>query len=123
MTCHAIGYVGGDLSPELSAVGNIRAKRDLLEAIVHPSASFVRRLEPVVVTKNDGSALAGTIKNESKDELLLAVGPGAFITIARNDVKEIEPSPASLMPPGMNFVLNQRELADLLAYLQSRKGD
>jgi putative membrane-bound dehydrogenase-like protein len=122
-TCHAVGYVGGDLGPELSAVGKIRSKRDLLEAIVHPSASFVRSFEPVILTKNDGSALSGIIKNESKEEILLAVGPGAYLTVARNDVKEIGPSPVSLMPPGMNFVLDKQELADLLAYLQSRKGN
>ncbi|MCB1120215.1 MAG: HEAT repeat domain-containing protein [Verrucomicrobiae bacterium] len=122
-TCHAIGYVGGDLGPELSSVGKIRSKRDLLEAIVHPSASFVRSYEPVILTKNDGTVLSGIIKDEGNEELLLAVGPGANLTVPRNEVKDIGPSPVSLMPPGMNFVLNKQELADLLAYLQSRRGN
>lgn len=93
MTCHAIGYVGGDLGPELRTIGNIRSKRDLLEAIAHPSASSVRSFESIIVTQNDGSALAGIIKNESNDEILLAVGPGTNIAISHNDVQGIERSP------------------------------
>ena len=35
-TCHAIGYRGGDVGPDLTKVGQIRSERDLLEAIVYP---------------------------------------------------------------------------------------
>ena len=40
-TCHAIGYRGGNVGPDLTKVGQVRTERDLLEAIVYPStASF-----------------------------------------------------------------------------------
>ena len=45
--CHAIGYLGGKVGPDLTRIGQIRTERDLLEAIVFPSASFVRSYEPV----------------------------------------------------------------------------
>ena len=32
--CHAIGYRGGTIGPDLTAIGQIRSERDLLEAIV-----------------------------------------------------------------------------------------
>ncbi|MCZ6675019.1 MAG: c-type cytochrome, partial [Verrucomicrobia bacterium] len=121
-TCHAIGYLGGDLGPELSSIGKIRSSRDLLEAIVFPSASFVQSYEPVILTKTDGSALAGIVKDEGRDEILLAAGPGVNIPIDRKDVASIDPSPISLMPPGMHSILSKQELADLLSFLLSRKG-
>src|SRR5206468_9741895 len=43
--CHAIGYLGGKVGPDLTTIGQIRTERDLLEAIVYPSASFVRSYE------------------------------------------------------------------------------
>jgi hypothetical protein len=41
-TCHKIGYLGGHVGPDLTRVGQVRSERDLLEAVVYPSASFVR---------------------------------------------------------------------------------
>ena len=49
-SCHAVGYVGGKVGPDLTRIGSIRTERDLLESIVFPSVSFVRGYEPVVVT-------------------------------------------------------------------------
>src|SRR3569623_3011349 len=48
-SCHAIGYLGGKLGPDLTRVGQIRNERDLLEAIVYPSVSLVRSFEPMVI--------------------------------------------------------------------------
>ncbi len=35
-SCHAIGYVGGNIGPDLTRIGQIRTQRDLLESIVFP---------------------------------------------------------------------------------------
>jgi hypothetical protein len=40
-----MGYLGGKVGPDLTSVGQIRTERDLLEAVVYPSASFVRSYE------------------------------------------------------------------------------
>src|SRR5207249_4650704 len=41
-TCHAVGYLGGQIGPDLTRIGSVRSERDLLEAILFPSISFVR---------------------------------------------------------------------------------
>ncbi len=43
-TCHAIGYRGGKLGPDLTSIGQIRSERDLLEAIVFPECQLRARL-------------------------------------------------------------------------------
>ena len=73
-TCHAIGYRGGDVGPDLTKVGQIRSERDLLEAILYPGASFIRSYEPVVVATADGKVQNGLLKNETSEEILLVTG-------------------------------------------------
>jgi putative membrane-bound dehydrogenase-like protein len=35
-SCHAMGYLGGRVGPDLTTIGQIRTERDLLESIVYP---------------------------------------------------------------------------------------
>ena len=51
-TCHAIGYRGGKLGPDLTRIGTVRSEMDLLESIIFPSASFVRSYEPFTDRKS-----------------------------------------------------------------------
>ena len=75
LTCHAIGYQGGHVGPDLTRISEVRSERDLLEAIVYPSASFVRSFEPVVVVTKGGEEQSGVLRQDAPDELLLATGP------------------------------------------------
>ena len=82
-TCHAIGYRGGNVGPDLTKVGQVRSERDLLEAIVYPSASFIRSYEPVVVATADGKVQNGLLKNETSEEILLVTGANQEVRINR----------------------------------------
>ena len=116
--CHAMGYVGGNIGPDLTRIGKIRTERDLLEAIIYPSASFVRSYEPMLVHTKSGDLL-GIVRAENADELVLAVGPGAEMHVPRADTQGIEPAPTSLMPPGYDGILTLQELADLVTFLKA----
>jgi putative heme-binding domain-containing protein len=120
-SCHAIGYLGGNIGPDLTHIARIRSDRDLLEAIVFPSASFVRGYEPVVVMTRDGKSHNGVIRRDVADELVLAVGANQEVRIARADIEEIQPSRVSVMPAGLEQQLTPGELADLLAFLKACK--
>jgi mono/diheme cytochrome c family protein len=41
------------------------------------------------------------------------------VKVAKADVKSVTASPVSQMPPGLINTLNEKELADLVAYLLS----
>jgi len=117
--CHAIGYLGGNVGPDLTNIGKIRSERDLLESIVFPSASFVRSYEPVLITLKDGKAHNGLIRQDGPDEILLATGINQEVRIARKDIEEIQPSKVSIMPAGLDQQLSGQELADLIAFLKA----
>ncbi|MDB5385614.1 MAG: putative rane-bound dehydrogenase [Planctomycetaceae bacterium] len=119
--CHAIGYLGGKVGPDLTRIGGIRTERDLLEAIVFPSASFVRSYEPVTILLTDGKVVNGTIRNETQDEIVLATGPKDEVRVSRKDIEEMRPSTVSVMPSGLDQQLTKQQLADVVAFLKAAK--
>jgi putative membrane-bound dehydrogenase-like protein len=120
-TCHAIGYLGGDLGPDLTRIGQVRTERDLLEAILYPSASFVRSYEPIVVQTSDGEQYSGILKKDSPEEIILRTGPGAEVRLQRSDIVDARPGQLSVMPQGLDDQLSQEQLADLLAFLKATR--
>ena len=118
-SCHAIGYRGGNVGPDLTSIGTIRAERDLLEAIVFPSASFVRSFEPITVATTDGKVVNGLLRGETADELIMATGVNQEARISRRDIDEMRPSTVSVMPAGLDQQLTPQELADLVAFLKA----
>ena len=119
--CHAIGYLGGNVGPDLTRIGGIRTERDLLESIVFPSASLVRSYESVLVSTKDGKTINGLIRKDAPDEILLATGLNQEVRIARKDIEDIQPSKISIMPAGLDQQLTVQELADLVAFLKACK--
>jgi putative heme-binding domain-containing protein len=119
--CHKIGYVGGDAGPDLSRIGQIRSRQDLIEAIVAPSVSFVRSYEPVVVTLASGKPVAGVLKSETDAEVVIQTGPTAIERLERRNVESVTPGLVSLMPSGLEKQITPQELADLVAFLLERR--
>jgi putative membrane-bound dehydrogenase-like protein len=120
-SCHAIGYLGGKVGPDLTRIGQIRTERDLLESIVFPSASFVQGFEPVVVTTKEGKSYNGLLRKDTPDEVLLVMGANQEVRIPRADIDEMLPSKVSVMPAGLDQQLTPQELADLVAFLRACK--
>jgi putative membrane-bound dehydrogenase-like protein len=120
-SCHAIGYLGGTLGPDLTRIGEVRTERDLLEAIVFPSASFARAYEPVVVTTTSGAVHSGVLRRDLQDEVVVAVNDREEIRIPRRQVADMQPGVVSLMPQGLDDQLTRQELADLLAFLKATR--
>ncbi len=119
--CHAIGYLGGNFGPDLTSVGPVRSERDLIEAIVYPSASFVRSYEPFVVVTKSGAEQTGLLRKDAPDEIILATAPGNEVHIPRSEVTELRPGTVSMMPQGFEQILTKDELRDLIAFLKGTK--
>ncbi len=118
-SCHAIGYLGGNVGPDLTHVGQVRTERDLLESIVFPSASIAQGFEPVVVTTKDGKLYNGLLRKQGPDEIVLVTGANQEAHIARDDIDDMQPSKVSVMPAGLEQQLTPRELADLVTFLKA----
>ena len=121
LSCHAVGYVGGQVGPDMTRIGEVRTERDMLESIIYPSLSFVRSYEPVTVATKAGKVVNGLLKQETSDEVVLTVNATEHTHIKRDEIEEMRPGTVSVMPAGLDQQLTLAELADLLAFLKARK--
>jgi len=91
----------------------------LMEAIVYPSASYVRSYEPLTVRLKSGEEHYGIIRDETQDALRLATSPVTEVSLKRSQISGMTEGTMSLMPPGFDGLLTPKELADLVAYLMT----
>jgi putative membrane-bound dehydrogenase-like protein len=119
--CHQVGYVGGQVGPDLTRIGSVRTERDLLEAIVFPSASFVRSYEPMMVETKDGELYSGVMHLMADDQIRMVTGAHSEVILNQEDIESMRPGQVSIMPAGLDEVLSPQELSDLMAFLKSRK--
>ena len=120
-SCHAVGYRGGTLGPDLSRIGRIRSRRDLLESIVFPSMSFVRSYEPTVILTTDGAQISGVVQDESPSGMTLSINATERRLVEADEIEQRLPGTVSVMPAGLEKQISNQQLADLLAFLESRK--
>lgn len=121
--CHRVDGEGGAAGPDLSAVAGRFAPQDLADALIDPSKAVSDQYNFELITRKDGSVVLGKVLDEKDDALIVAVNPFDFeetTEVHRSDLKSIEPSTVSPMPPGLINRFNETELRDLLAYLLKR---
>lgn len=121
LTCHEFGYLGGDLGPDLTRIGRIRSRRDLLEALLFPSESLVRAYETHQVTLKTGETYRGILEENSASRIALKLAPQTSVTLEKSTVDSIAPANVSLMPAGIPNILSNQEISDLIAFLEAAK--
>jgi putative heme-binding domain-containing protein len=117
-TCHAIGYHGGKIGPDLTSIGEVRDERDLLEAVVFPNASFPRGYEPLQVTTTTGVVRSGVLRDDFPDTLVLTTADSEELRIPKSSIADVQPGGVSLMPSGYGQQFTPAQLADLVAFLK-----
>lgn len=107
--CHQIDGKGLDFGPDLTAAAKILDRRNLVEAIVHPSAGIALGFEGVTVYKKDGSTVSGFIK-ASGDPLVMQTAGGIQVVIDKKNIKKMERLKDSLMPSAAALGLSAQEV-------------
>jgi putative heme-binding domain-containing protein len=121
-TCHRFGNAGGMTGPDLTGAGGRYSPHDLLDNIINPSKVINEQFAPIIVTKNDGTVMSGVVVNLSGDGVTLntdLTDPNQRVNVDRKEVKSIELSTVSPMPPMLLAMLKKDEILDLLAYVLS----
>jgi putative heme-binding domain-containing protein len=120
--CHRFGNAGGMTGPDLTGAGGRYSPHDLLDQIINPSKEINEQFAPIIVTKNDGAVLSGVVVNLNGDTVTLNTDlsdPDQRVNVDRKQVKSIELSTVSPMPPMLLSMLTKEEILDLLAYTLS----
>jgi len=135
-TCHMVRGRGGLLGPDLSRVGEARSVPYLIEAIREPSNELSSgMLDPnnhyglplvydtVTVVTGSGQKIVGVAKNEDTFSIQLLDTQQQLQFFEKKDLKTVTHERKSLMPAYSEQMLKPAELQDLIAYLESLRGE
>jgi putative heme-binding domain-containing protein len=114
--CHTIYGAGATVGPDLTSSG--RGSFDqLLASIFDPSLVIGPSYQTTTVVTDDGRNLTGLVTEDNERRIVLALPGGAREIVPRNAVKYTRTSKLSMMPEGIETILDRKELADLFAFL------
>ncbi len=119
--CHRVGAAGSIVGPNLSDVGAVRSAGSLQRSLVDPVTQMMPINRPVRLVRNDGTVVNGRRLNEDTYSLQIIDDGGSLRSFLKADLREYTVSTASTMP-SYRGTLSNEELADVLAYLLSLKG-
>ena len=132
-TCHMIDGKGGRLGPELTTVGGSRSPEYLMESLRNPSRrlaqgifeamkEFPTEYESVTVTTGDGTKHMGVVLNEDQFTLQMLDTREQLHLFEKDKLRSFEKRRESAMPAYDEKMLNEKDLQDLIAFLQTAGG-
>jgi len=119
--CHSVDGSASKAGPDLMAAGDVFGRRDLVDAILQPSATIAPGYGTVIVETKAGAVFQGTLKQSTDTGLQIMGVDGKLVSIAAGDVKEKTATSVSLMPEGQQAGLSPQEFTDLIEYLATLK--
>jgi putative heme-binding domain-containing protein len=121
LSCHRINNVGSRKAPDLSDIGAIRSAGSLERSLRNPSSQMMPINRPVRIVTRDGKVIEGRRLNEDTFTVQLADLDGRLHSLVKADLREYRVSTVSTMP-SYEKELSPQELADVVSYLLSLKG-
>jgi putative heme-binding domain-containing protein len=103
--------------PDLFAAGDKFGRRDLVDALLMPSAVISPGYGTVIVETKAGDEFQGILKQATDAGVQLMDADGKLVAIATADIKGQRGSSLSLMPEGLHEALSRQEFTDLIEYL------
>jgi putative heme-binding domain-containing protein len=119
--CHSIDGTASKAGPDLLAVGDKFGRRDLVDAVLMPSATIAPGYGTVVVETKAGLQYQGVLKQATDQGIQLMGGDGKLISIATTEIQSQQGSTVSLMPEGLQAGVSLQEFSDLIEYLTTLK--
>ncbi|HRX55955.1 MAG TPA: hypothetical protein P5016_15690, partial [Verrucomicrobiales bacterium] len=91
----------------------------LIEAILDPSRAVEQRYLAQTATMKDGRQLVGMVAEETANSITLKIGAATEVLL-RSDIARMETGSKSLMPDGLENLLNPQQLSDVLAWIRAK---
>ena len=107
--------------PQLDGIG-LRGLDRLTEDLFDPNRNVDVAFRPTLLETEDGSTLAGLIKQESETTVTLVDNQGKEIVVDVETIVGRQPSTLSLMPDSLAADIPETDMLNLLAYLLSQKS-
>ena len=119
--CHSIDGSASKAGPDLFAAGDTFGRRDLVDAVLQPSATIAPGYGTVIVETKAGAVFQGVLKQMTDAGLQLMGVDGKLVSVATGEIREKTGSAVSLMPEGQQAGVSLQEFTDLIEYLTTLK--
>ena len=119
--CHSVDGSSSKAGPDLFALGDKFPRRELIRAVLEPSAEIAVGYGTTTVETKSDEEFQGIIKETTADFVDLIGADGKHVRIATQDIKVQRGSTVSLMPEGFQAGISREEFTDLIEYLVTRK--
>ena len=116
MRCHSVSRAGGQVGPELSAVGGSSPVDYVVNSILNPSLAVKEQFVTRIFETADGKLLTGIVIDRDESRVRLRDAQGKTITLATADI-DAEAEGKSMMPLGLTKFLTKGELLDLIRFI------
>jgi putative heme-binding domain-containing protein len=120
--CHRVNGNGAFLGPDLSEVGATRRTVQLERALLDPNGEIRNENQTVQAITREGASLKGRLLNYDTYSVQMIDATGKLLSLNKADLAQFEIMRVSAMPT-YTGKLTAQEVADVVAYLASLKGD
>jgi putative heme-binding domain-containing protein len=131
--CHMVEGKGGRLGPDLTAVGMARAADAIVDSVRNPSRrlapglleatkEFPQEYETVTVVTAKGQEIKGVTMNEDNFSLQMMDASEQIHLFEKDKLRSIKKSRTSMMPIYAATLLSDKDLLDIVVFLQSVGG-
>ncbi len=116
LRCHAINRAGGQIGPDLSAVGGSSPIDYIINSIMNPNLAVKEQYVTKIFVLESGKVLTGVVTDRDDNRVVIRDAQGNSITIASADIED-EAEGKSMMPQGLTKFLTHEETLDLMKFV------
>ena len=122
IVCHTVSQQEPQKGPMLGGIAGRYNRSELCESIMKPSAKIAQGFETQWFKTSDGNVIDAFVSRESGDEVEIHLATGQAMVLKKADIVRRGKRDFSIMPEGLVARLTPRDLASLIAYLESTTG-
>ena len=119
--CHTTANGQKPKGPHLVDIGKRSKPAELVVSILKPSDKIAQGFDTYLFVTTQGKLVTGFVSRESAKDVEIRQLSGLPIILPKTRIEERVRQKPSMMPEGLVGNLTTRQLADLMAYLQSLK--
>jgi putative heme-binding domain-containing protein len=121
VACHTTRADEAPKGPFLGGIATRYTRAELCESILKPSAKIAQGFETQWFKTKEDDEIEGFVTREAGDDLDVRNIAGIVTTLAKKEIQDRGKRDTSMMPTGLLDKFSPKDLASLLAYLESLK--
>lgn len=114
--CHSLNRAGGQVGPDLSAVGGSSPLDYVINSVLNPNLAVKEQYVTRVFETVDGKVFTGIVIDRDESRVRLRDSKGETIILPTSDI-DFEGEGPSIMPAGLTKFLTKDELIDLVRFV------